>query len=141
MKKIIKIWYNIVVWGECLDVIPKDDPDIVIFDTICNATDKRQTDAAKLAKDSDIMLVVGGRHSSNTVKLFEVCSRYCQTYHIENSDDLRTLKLPNVEKIGITAGASTPAYIIKEVQTKMAENEILAANQYNQGGTNQNGRK
>ena len=102
--------YNIVVWGECLNVIPKDDPDIVIYDT-------------------DIMLVVGGRHSSNTVKLYEVCSRFCKTYHIENADELRTLKLPNANIIGITAGASTPAYIIKEVQTKMAENEILAANQ------------
>ena len=119
--------YNIVVWDDCLNVIPKDDPDIVIFDTICNATDARQSDAAELAKNSDIMLVVGGRHSSNTVKLYEVCSRYCKTYHIENSDELRTLKLPNADRIGITAGASTPAYIIKEVQTKMAENEILAA--------------
>ncbi|MBQ1518563.1 MAG: bifunctional 4-hydroxy-3-methylbut-2-enyl diphosphate reductase/30S ribosomal protein S1 [Ruminococcus sp.] len=119
--------YNIVVWDDCLNVIPKNDPNIVIFDTICNATDTRQSDAADLAKNSDIMLVVGGRHSSNTVKLYEVCSRYCDTYHIENSDELRTLKLPNADRIGITAGASTPAYIIKEVQTKMAENEILAA--------------
>ncbi|MBO5571451.1 MAG: bifunctional 4-hydroxy-3-methylbut-2-enyl diphosphate reductase/30S ribosomal protein S1 [Ruminococcus sp.] len=119
--------YNIVVWDDCLNVIPKNDPNIVIFDTICNATDARQSDAAELAKNSDIMLVVGGRHSSNTVKLYEVCSRYCETYHIENSDELRTLKLPNADRIGITAGASTPAYIIKEVQTKMAENEILAA--------------
>ena len=120
--------YNIVVWGECLNVIPKDDPDIVIFDTICNATDTRQSDARELAMNSDIMLVVGGRHSSNTVKLFEVCSRCCKTYHIENSDELRTLKLPEAERIGITAGASTPAYIIKEVQTKMAENENLTTN-------------
>lgn len=121
--------YNIVVWGECLKVIPEDDPNIVIFDTICNATDKRQTDARDLARRSDLMLVVGGRHSSNTVKLFEVCSSYCKTYHIENADELQSLKLAGAEKIGITAGASTPAYIIKEVQTKMAENEILAANQ------------
>lgn len=118
--------YNIVVWGECLNVIPKNDSDIVIFDTICNATDTRQSDAAELAKSSDIMIVVGGRHSSNTVKLFEVCSRYCRTYHIENSDELRSLKLPAAEKIGITAGASTPAYIIKEVQTTMADNENIA---------------
>lgn len=117
--------YNIVVWDECLNVIPKNDSDIVIFDTICNATDTRQSDAAELAKSSDIMLVVGGRHSSNTVKLFEVCSRYCRTYHIENSDELRSLKLPAAEKIGITAGASTPAYIIKEVQTTMADNENI----------------
>lgn len=121
--------YNIVVWDECLNVIPKDDPDIEISDTICNATDTRQSDAAELAKASDIMLVVGGRHSSNTVKLYEVCSRYCKTYHIENSDELRSLKLPDAEKIGITAGASTPAYIIKEVQTTMAENGIISAAQ------------
>ncbi|MGN0579263.1 MAG: bifunctional 4-hydroxy-3-methylbut-2-enyl diphosphate reductase/30S ribosomal protein S1 [Ruminococcus sp.] len=120
--------YNIVVWDMCLKVIPKDDPNVVIFDTICNATDARQSDARELAEQSDLMLVVGGRHSSNTVKLFEVCSRYCKTFHIENADELRTLNLPDAEKIGITAGASTPAYIIKEVQTKMAENEIIKTN-------------
>ncbi len=118
--------YNIVVWGECLKVIPKADPDVVIFDTICNATDTRQSDARELAQASELMLVVGGRHSSNTVKLFEVCSKYCKTYHIENADELSGLQLPAAEKIGITAGASTPAYIIKEVQTKMAENNLTA---------------
>lgn len=121
--------YNIIEWEECLKVIPKDSPDIVIFDTICNATDTRQSDAAELAKSSDIMLVVGGKHSSNTVKLYEVCSRYCKTYHIENSDELSSLKLPCAGRIGITAGASTPAYIIKEVQTTMTENVNLTANQ------------
>ncbi|MBP3379354.1 MAG: bifunctional 4-hydroxy-3-methylbut-2-enyl diphosphate reductase/30S ribosomal protein S1 [Ruminococcus sp.] len=121
--------YNIVVWEECLKVIPKDDPDIVIFDTICSATDTRQSDAAELAKKSDVMLVIGGKHSSNTVKLYEVCSRYCRTYHIENSEELTSLKLPCAGKIGITAGASTPAYIIKEVQTTMTENINLTANQ------------
>ena len=120
--------YNIVVWEKCLNVIPKNDPDIFIADTICSATDARQSDAAELAKSSDIMIVVGGRHSSNTVKLYEVCSRYCKTYHIENSDELHSLNLPDAERIGITAGASTPAYIIKEVQTKMTENENLTTN-------------
>ena len=121
--------YNIIEWEECLKVIPKGNPDIVIFDTICSATDTRQSDAAELAKNSDVMLVVGGKHSSNTVKLFEVCSRYCKTYHIENSDELSSLMLPCAGKIGITAGASTPAYIIKEVQTTMTENVNLTANQ------------
>ncbi|MGN0574706.1 MAG: bifunctional 4-hydroxy-3-methylbut-2-enyl diphosphate reductase/30S ribosomal protein S1 [Ruminococcus sp.] len=121
--------YNIVIWGECLKVIPEDNPDVVIFDTICNATDARQSDARTLAQRSDLMLVVGGRHSSNTVKLFEVCSEYCKTYHIENADELLSLHLPAAEKIGITAGASTPAYIIKEVQTNMTENENLTTNQ------------
>ena len=119
--------YNIIEWEECLKVIPKGNPDIVIFDTICSATDTRQSDAAELAKQSDVMLVVGGRHSSNTVKLYEVCSRYCKTYHIENSDELSSLKLPCAGKIGITAGASTPAYIIEEVQTTMTENVNLNA--------------
>ena len=91
--------YNIIEWEECLKVIPKNAPDIVIFDTICNATDTRQSDAAELAKVSDVMLVVGGRHSSNTVKLYEVCSRYCTTYHIENSDELPSLMLPCAVRI------------------------------------------
>lgn len=121
--------YNIIVWGDCKKVIPKNDPDIVIFDTICSATDARQSDARELAQCSDLMLVVGGHHSSNTVKLFEVCSKYCKTYHIENADELLTLHLSAAEKIGITAGASTPAYIIKEVQTNMTENVNLTANQ------------
>ncbi|MDE5855061.1 MAG: S1 RNA-binding domain-containing protein, partial [Ruminococcus sp.] len=120
--------YNIIEWEECLKVIPKNAPDIIIFDTICNATDTRQSDAAELAKVSDIMLVVGGKHSSNTVKLYEVCSRYCRTYHIENSDELPSLMLPCAGRIGITAGASTPAYIIKEVKTTMTENVNITAN-------------
>lgn len=113
--------YNIIVWEKCLKEIPENDSDIVIFDTICNATEKRQFDARELAEKSDLMLVVGGRHSSNTVKLSEVCSKYCKVFHIENAGELYSLELPFAENIGITAGASTPAYIIKEVQTTMTE--------------------
>ena len=92
-----------------------------MYDTICSATEARQSDAAALAADSDCMIVIGGRHSSNTVKLYDVSSCYCKTYHIEKADELNTLDLFNAEKIGITAGASTPAYIIKEVVTTMSE--------------------
>ena len=113
--------YNIIVWEKCLKEIPENDSDIDIFDTICNATEKRQFDARELAEKSDLMLVVGGRHSSNTVKLSEVCSKYCKVFHIENAGELYSLELPFAENIGITAGASTPAYIIKEVQTTMTE--------------------
>ena len=113
--------YTIIVWEKCLKEIPENDSDIVIFDTICNATEKRQSDARELAEKSDLMLVVGGRHSSNTVKLSEVCSKYCKVFHIENAGELYSLELPFAENIGITAGASTPAYIIKEVQTTMTE--------------------
>jgi 4-hydroxy-3-methylbut-2-enyl diphosphate reductase len=72
------------------------------------------------------MLIVGGKHSSNTVKLYHVCQRNCRSYHIENSDELYTLDLKNAKTIGITAGASTPAHIIKEVQHTMTE--IMDAN-------------
>ncbi len=113
--------YNIIVWNECLKEIPENDSNIIIFDTICSATEKRQSDAESLAKNSDLMLVVGGKHSSNTVKLSEVCGKYCKVLHIENAQELRSLKFPYTENIGITAGASTPAYIIKEVQTTMTE--------------------
>ena len=113
--------YNNIIWGECLKVLPKDDPNIVVYDTICTATEQRQTDTAALAARSDLMIVIGGRHSSNTVKLYDICSQYCRTYHIENADELDTLDLSNAEHIGITAGASTPAHIIKEVVSTMAE--------------------
>ncbi|MCR5717620.1 MAG: bifunctional 4-hydroxy-3-methylbut-2-enyl diphosphate reductase/30S ribosomal protein S1 [Oscillospiraceae bacterium] len=114
--------YNNIIWGECLKVLPKDDPNIVVYDTICTATEQRQTDSAALAKKSDLMIVIGGKHSSNTVKLYDICSQYCRTYHIENADELDTSDLTNADKIGITAGASTPAHIIKEVVSTMEEN-------------------
>ncbi len=113
--------YNILVWGECLKVIPEDKENILVFETICSATSKRQSDAAKLSREVDAMVIVGGKNSSNTKKLFNVCSENCPSYHIENADELYSLNLKNADKIGITAGASTPAYIIKEVQNTMAE--------------------
>ncbi len=113
--------YNNIIWGECLKVLPKNDPNIVVYDTICSATEQRQTDAATLAAQSDCMVVIGGRHSSNTVKLYDVSSGYCKTYHIENADELDTLDLFHADHIGVTAGASTPAYIIKEVVSTMEE--------------------
>lgn len=103
-------------------MLPKDNPDIEIFETICNATAARQSNAIELAKKSDAMIVIGGMHSSNTVKLYNVCSQYCPSYHIEDSGGLDGINLSYAKNIGITAGASTPAYIIKEVQSHMSEN-------------------
>lgn len=114
--------YNIIRWRLCLDMLPKDNPDIEIFETICNATAARQSNAIELAKKSDAMIVIGGMHSSNTVKLYNVCSQYCPSYHIEDSGGLDGINLSYAKNIGITAGASTPAYIIKEVQSHMSEN-------------------
>lgn len=92
------------------------------FDTICNATSNRQLEAEKLAKESDIMVVVGSRHSSNTSKLYEICSKYCpKTYIIEKFGDLPPIDIKSVNTLGITAGASTPDWIIKEVIEKMEE--------------------
>lgn len=97
---------------------------VKIYDTICNATSERQANAEELAKRADLMLVVGGRHSSNTGKLAEICSRYCRTVFIESASELSPQTIRGLHSdsiIGITAGASTPAYTIKEVHLKMSE--------------------
>ena len=93
----------------------------LIFDTICSATNERQKEAAQIAAKVDMMLVVGGSNSSNTAKLTSICKKYCSnTYQIENFEDFpQNINIP--KKIGITAGASTPSWIIKEVVTKMEE--------------------
>ena len=86
-----------------------------IFDTICSATHKRQSEAVTLSLECDAMLIVGGRHSSNTQKLKSTCEANCPTYLVETADELKSIDLSEFDKIGITAGASTPASIIKEV--------------------------
>ena len=94
----------------------------LVFDTICSATNERQTEAAQIAKKVGLMIVIGARHSSNTNKLAAICKKYCDnTYQIENFEDFpQNINIP--KKIGITAGASTPSCIIKEVIDKMTEN-------------------
>ena len=94
---------------------------VEVFDTICNATNKRQTEAGEIAGRVDMMIVIGGTNSSNTNKLTAICKKYCKnTYQIENFGDLpQDINIPKI--IGITAGASTPAAIIKEVVVKMEE--------------------
>ena len=93
----------------------------LVFDTICSATNERQKEAAEIAKNVDLMIVIGGKHSSNTNKLFSICSKYCKnTCKIENFEDFpQNIYIP--KKIGITAGASTPSWIIKEVVSRMEE--------------------
>ncbi|MBE7031179.1 MAG: bifunctional 4-hydroxy-3-methylbut-2-enyl diphosphate reductase/30S ribosomal protein S1 [Ruminococcaceae bacterium] len=96
--------------------------DPLIFDTICSATNERQQEAVAIAKQSDVMVVVGGRHSANTRKLAELCQAHCgAVYQIEHFGEFpQNIKIPN-QKIGITAGASTPPWIIKEVVGEMEE--------------------
>ena len=87
-----------------------------ILNTICNATEERQKEAAELAGKADLMIVIGGRNSSNTQKLFEICKEKCsQTYYIQTLADLDLSLLPSVGYVGITAGASTPYNLIEEV--------------------------
>ena len=94
-----------------------------ILNTICNATEERQREARQIAAASDTMLVIGGRNSSNTQKLFEICKRECgNTYYIQTPVDLDSDMFQCSSYVGITAGASTPKKIIEEVQTHVRTN-------------------
>ncbi len=92
--------------------------DIRVMRTICTATDQRQRAARELASKVDVMLVIGGKNSANTTRLAQLCAKICRTYHIETAEELQPAWFDNIEKIGITAGASTPDWIIKEVYKK-----------------------
>lgn len=113
--------YNTMFWNRFHEIAEKLYTNIKIFDTICSATGERQGEAAKIARESDLMVVIGGRHSSNTKKLSDVCSKYTKTLLIETKDELNQINVSQFDKIGITAGASTPAHIIKEVLKTMSE--------------------
>ena len=92
--------------------------DIKILRTICNATDLRQSATISLAQNVDVMIVIGGRNSANTTRLAQISEKNCRTFHIETAEELKPEWLGNVKKIGITAGASTPDWIIREVYRK-----------------------
>lgn len=116
--------FNYNKFQELVEIIQKKGYDIVVLNTICNATEVRQKEAAKIAADVDAMIVIGGRHSSNTQKLFEICKKECEnTYYIQTLDDLDTRQFQSIDNVGITAGASTPNNIIEEVQ-KNVRNEL-----------------
>ena len=106
---------------KCKKILEKVCTNCKIFDTICNATADRQSEADEISKKSDAMLIIGGRHSSNTCKLRDTCSANCPSFLIETADELRELDLDAYDVIGVTAGASTPALIIKEVLKSMSE--------------------
>ena len=114
--------YHKFYWQKCSETLKKLCTNAAVFDTICNATAKRQKEALDLAQKCDRMVVVGGRNSSNTAKLREICAQHCETYLIEKAGDLEGLPAFSAGlSVGITAGASTPASIIKEVLVTMAE--------------------
>ncbi|MED9903172.1 MAG: 4-hydroxy-3-methylbut-2-enyl diphosphate reductase [Lachnospiraceae bacterium] len=109
--------YNYNKFQYIVEIFRKKVYNVSVANTICNATEERQKEAKEIAASVDAMIVIGGRHSSNTRKLYEICSKECaNTYFIQTLDDLH-LELPKaVRLVGITAGASTPNNIIEEVQ-------------------------
>ena len=115
--------FNYNKFKELVEIISKKRYDIVVLNTICNATKERQTEARQIAARVDAMVVIGDKRSSNTQKLFEICKEEClNTYYIQTLDDLDINQLRSVESVGITAGASTPNKIIEEDQNNVRIN-------------------
>lgn len=109
--------FNYNKFQEFVEIIEQKGYDIIAVNTICNATFERQKEAKELSALVDLMLVIGGKTSSNTQKLYEICSKECdKTYYIQTKDDLDLSVIQSIDYVGITAGASTPNNIIEEVQ-------------------------
>ena len=114
--------FNYNKFKELVEIIDKKGYNTIISNTICNATEERQTEAREIAKQVDAMIVIGGKSSSNTRKLYEICKGECEnTYYIQTISDLDLSVLAMAECIGITAGASTPNNIIEEVYTNVRD--------------------
>ena len=109
--------FNYNKFQELVEIICKKGYDINVVKTICNATEERQTEAAEVARKVNTMIVIGGTHSSNSRKLYEICKAECEnTFFIQTLKDLQSELTVPVGPVGITAGASTPNNIIEEVQ-------------------------
>ncbi len=113
--------FSINEYKKCSELIKKYCTNVKIFDTICDATSKRQKDACNLSHKCDIIIIIGGRNSSNTQKLKAVCETNTRTFLIESAEELSDIDFSGCTTIGVTAGASTPVCIIKEVIKKMSE--------------------
>ena len=101
------------------EIIQEKGYDIESFNTICNATEERQSEAADIASNVDVMLVIGGKNSSNSRKLYQLCREICpRTFFLQSAEGLDLSTFQGKDCVGITAGASTPNYIIEEVQKK-----------------------
>ena len=117
--------FNFNKFEEYVEILMKKGyDDTVVINTICNATEERQSEAENIAKSAEAMIVIGGKHSSNTQKLYEICKKYCSnTYYIQTLSDLEIETLKSTGCVGITAGASTPNNLIEEV-SKHVRNEF-----------------
>ena len=116
--------FNYNKFQDLVEIVKKKGYNISVLNTICNATEERQTEARQIAKEVEAMIVIGDKHSSNTQKLFEICNTECEkTYYIQTSKDMDYSLLESINNVGITAGASTPNNIIEEV-SKNVRNEL-----------------
>lgn len=116
--------FNYNKFQELVEILEKKSYDKFVYNTICSATEKRQMEARQIACEADTMIVIGGRHSSNTQKLYEICRKECEnTYYIQTPVDLDSKPFQCIGCVGITAGASTPNNIIEEVR-KHVRNEF-----------------
>ena len=109
--------FNYIKFEDLVEIFSKKRYDSNVINTVCNATEERQSEARQIAQKVDAMIVIGGRHSSNTQKLYHICKKQCKnTYFIETLVDLDVKPFQSFRHVGITAGASTPNKIIEEVQ-------------------------
>ena len=112
--------FNYNKFQDLVEKFEKKGYDILVLNTICNATQERQVEAKRIASEVDAMIVIGGKHSSNTQKLYEICQKECKnTYFIQSLGDFNPECVNSVRSVGITAGASTPNQIIEEVHTNV----------------------
>ena len=107
-------------FNQIVDYVKDKAKETKVHNTICSATRLRQEAAAELAKKVNLVVVIGGYNSANTVKLKDICSRITDTKHIESADELKEEWFKDKENIGITAGASTPEWVIEEVVNKIS---------------------
>lgn len=112
--------FNYNKFQDLVEIFAKKGYDILVLNTICSATQERQVEARRIASEVDAMIVIGGKNSSNTQKLYEICQKECSnTYFIQSLGDFNPECVNSVRSIGITAGASTPNQIIEEVHTNV----------------------
>jgi 4-hydroxy-3-methylbut-2-enyl diphosphate reductase len=112
--------FNYNKFEEIVEIFKEQGYNVIVVNTICNATEVRQTEAREIAAQVDVMIVIGGNQSSNTRKLYEICKEGCaNTYFVQSLDDLNLVLPKSVRLVGITAGASTPNNIIEEVQNNV----------------------
>ncbi|MCI1944169.1 bifunctional 4-hydroxy-3-methylbut-2-enyl diphosphate reductase/30S ribosomal protein S1 [Clostridium luticellarii] len=119
-------------WQKVLSAVIEQCKEFIAFNTICSATEVRQKSADDISKKVDVMIVLGGKNSSNTTKLYEICRKNCKsTIHVENSGEIpdNIIRSNKIKTIGVTAGASTPDWIIKEAILKMSDDKNLALNE------------